>query len=170
MALNSLKAKTLRKLRWKRCSGEWGKCKFKGRAIVRYGKKGKYAYKEARNGISCTNSVFGDPNYGVVKECHYLHLSNRFRFCAKENGICKTHGKFIIKYGRKGKFNYKLVHGTTPCTNKEFGDPIVGTKKKCYIVQLGGHMHRRKKWRRWIVGGKLHRKKHTKKKTFSRKT
>jgi len=136
---------------WKKCAAEWGKCKFRGHAVVRYGKRGKYAFKTARNGISCTNSVFGDPNNGVVKECHYIPLHQRFRFCANEHGTCKTKGLSLIKYGQNRKYTYKIVNGTTACSNSVFGDPIVGTVKKCWVINL--QPRRRRKWRRWTVGG-----------------
>jgi hypothetical protein len=51
------------------CANEGGFCAFRGEAIVRYGARGVYVTRRARNGIPCNNRVFGDPIYGVGKHC-----------------------------------------------------------------------------------------------------
>ena len=56
---------------WTRCSGEGGTCSFTGTRQVRYGANGVYATKSATGAIACTNDVFGDPIWGVVKSCEY---------------------------------------------------------------------------------------------------
>lgn len=50
------------------CANEWGTCACKGK--VTYGINGKFftQYNNAST-ISCTNSVFGDPYWGIVKKC-----------------------------------------------------------------------------------------------------
>jgi parallel beta-helix repeat protein len=55
---------------WTFCAAESGFCNFSGTAEVRYGANGVYAFKTLSNGTACTNGVFGDPLYGVVKQCH----------------------------------------------------------------------------------------------------
>jgi hypothetical protein len=56
---------------WIRCSTENGVCSFTGTRQVRYGANNVYAYISATGSIECNNTVFGDPVYGVVKECDY---------------------------------------------------------------------------------------------------
>jgi hypothetical protein len=58
---------------WTRCSGEGGTCSFSGTHQVRYGANGVYATRSATGAIACSNAVFGDPVYGIVKSCEYLN-------------------------------------------------------------------------------------------------
>jgi hypothetical protein len=55
---------------WVRCAGEGGYCNFDGHKDIRYGTGDRWSYKSARNGIGCSNSVFGDPAPNVMKECY----------------------------------------------------------------------------------------------------
>ena len=54
---------------WTFCAPEGGVCAFTGTREVRYGANGSYVYKTLTDGTACTNEVFGDPLYGVVKFC-----------------------------------------------------------------------------------------------------
>jgi len=56
---------------WTVCAGEGKVCSFSGTRQVRYGANGVYATKTATGSIACTNAVFGDPIYNVVKSCSY---------------------------------------------------------------------------------------------------
>lgn len=60
---------------WTFCASEWNYCSFSDTMQVRYGAEGRYVYRVFTNGTWCTNSVFGDPIYGVVKACHYRAFS-----------------------------------------------------------------------------------------------
>ena len=55
---------------WTFCALENQFCAFSGTVQVRYGANGSYAFRTLTGGTPCTNSVFGDPIFGVVKECH----------------------------------------------------------------------------------------------------
>ena len=55
---------------WTFCAAEGGVCPFTGTAEVRYGANGAYVYQTLLDGTACTNEVFGDPIYGVVKFCN----------------------------------------------------------------------------------------------------
>jgi hypothetical protein len=62
-------------LTWDVCAGEGGQCNFRGAAMVRYGVVGRYAYREASNGLVCGVDAFGgDPALGTVKQCEVLRL------------------------------------------------------------------------------------------------
>jgi hypothetical protein len=55
---------------WTDCSGENGTCSFSGTHEVAYGANGRYFYGSFTGGTGCGNSVFGDPDSGVVKACY----------------------------------------------------------------------------------------------------
>ena len=53
------------------CALENERCNFSGTKDVAYGLNKFFNYKyKVVDGIDCNNSVFGDPNYGVVKACY----------------------------------------------------------------------------------------------------
>ena len=52
--------------------------------------------------------------------------------CANENGTCSFSGILQVAYGANTSWKFMSAKDGTPCTNAVFGDPIVGTAKKCY--------------------------------------
>ncbi|AJQ96587.1 BNR repeat-containing protein [Gynuella sunshinyii] len=58
-------------LPWIYCAGENQTCQFQGIRTVRYGANGHYFYGQHSDGISCSNSAFGDPVSGEWKSCYY---------------------------------------------------------------------------------------------------
>ncbi len=52
-----------------RLAGEGESFEVVGPTTVRYGVKGRYVEKLVNGHVQCTNAIFGDPAYGVVKEC-----------------------------------------------------------------------------------------------------
>jgi len=56
---------------WTYCSSENQYCSFYGTQTVRYGANGSYFYRTLSNGTSCSNAVFGDPLFGIAKQCSY---------------------------------------------------------------------------------------------------
>ena len=56
--------------RWIRCADEGGYCKFHGQKEIRYGVDDKWSTKAVRNGVRCSNDVFGDPAPGASKGCY----------------------------------------------------------------------------------------------------
>ena len=55
---------------WSGCAREGERCNFDGRAQVRYGTRGRYYYRDAWGGVSCTNDSFGgDPYPNRSKSC-----------------------------------------------------------------------------------------------------
>ncbi|WP_395701469.1 hypothetical protein [Aquabacterium sp.] len=60
-------------LPWTPCANEREVCSFRGPAIVRYGANGLFAYREAADGLPCTNDSFGfDPVPNQVKRCDMI--------------------------------------------------------------------------------------------------
>lgn len=120
---------------WARCAVEGGTCTVPGDKMVRYGANGKYTQRFVKGSVACTNAVFGDPIYGVVKACDYHNTPpSSWVTCATENGTCAVTGTQEVRYGAAGKYVYKTVTGSTACTNAAFGrDPIYGTVKDCAV-------------------------------------
>jgi hypothetical protein len=56
---------------WTTCAAEGGVCSFSGTHQVRFGANGFYSTKTVTGSVACTNAVFGDPAYRVVKTCSY---------------------------------------------------------------------------------------------------
>jgi hypothetical protein len=54
---------------WTFCAAEGAFCAFSGTMEVRYGANGSYFYQTLSDSTACTNAVFGDPIFGVVKSC-----------------------------------------------------------------------------------------------------
>jgi hypothetical protein len=53
--------------------------------------------------------------------------------CATEGSICAFSGTKEVRYGANNRYVVKKLSDGTPCTNKIFGDPIVGVVKSCEI-------------------------------------
>jgi outer membrane biosynthesis protein TonB len=56
---------------WTFCANENGACSFAGTKQVRYGYASTYVTKTFSSGVTCSNSVFGDPLPGADKVCEY---------------------------------------------------------------------------------------------------
>lgn len=62
-------------LPWEVCAQEGAQCSFRGPAMLRYGVAGRYAYREASDGMRCSNDDFGgDPAPGSRKQCERLRI------------------------------------------------------------------------------------------------
>jgi hypothetical protein len=55
---------------WVSCANENSQCSFSGTALVAFGAGTTFTYKTFTGGTACTDSVFGDPDYGVLKNCY----------------------------------------------------------------------------------------------------
>ena len=54
---------------WVRCADEGQQCAFAGLKMVRYGAAGQFRLGTFTDGVSCSNSVLGDPIPGIPKAC-----------------------------------------------------------------------------------------------------
>ncbi|HET9976044.1 MAG TPA: hypothetical protein VFQ20_01295 [Burkholderiaceae bacterium] len=62
-------------LPWEFCAHEGDQCSFRGPAMLRYGVAGRFAYREASDGLRCSNDDFGgDPAQGSRKQCERLRI------------------------------------------------------------------------------------------------
>lgn len=59
---------------WVKCADEDQICAFAGSKSVRYGANEQFVYKDLFDSTLCSNSVFGDPLYGVIKACYLLEM------------------------------------------------------------------------------------------------
>jgi hypothetical protein len=74
---------------------------------------------------------YGRPGYGPGPG--YGHGPGRGQFCANENEICDVGGVANVRYGARGRYVVRRVHGSIPCANRYFGDPAPGIVKHCVI-------------------------------------
>mmetsp|Transcript_38619 Transcript_38619/g.75985 ORF Transcript_38619/g.75985 Transcript_38619/m.75985 type:complete len:1819 (+) Transcript_38619:53-5509(+) len=101
--------------------------------VVSYGAKGKFFREPVSDWVTCSNTEFGDPIVGTVKECFCNHEMGTK--CAEEHapgkaGVCQCNGK--VSYGAEGEWKSKEVLGSVECNNNNFGDPIRGVRKACF--------------------------------------
>jgi chitinase len=127
---------------WTQCASENQNCSFSGSAAVAYGANGQFAYGTFTNGVSCSNGVFGDPDYGVGKSCF---VSTSFvppapgvwTQCANENGTCSFSGTMQVAYGNSGHYTYGTYTNGVSCSNSVFPDPDYGVVKACFTAPSG---------------------------------
>ena len=132
---------------WVPCAGEGETCRFNGDARVRYGADNRYAYRNATGQIRCGAELFGDPIFGVRKQCEYQAVRGAggnpaqnagWDFCASEGAVCAFSGNGEVRYGVNGKFIVKRAINGMPCTVEAFGrDPAYGQDKVCYVRAVG---------------------------------
>jgi galactose oxidase len=123
---------------WTRCAAEDQVCTFTGVRQVRYGANGVYAYQTASGSIACSNSVFGDPAFGVDKACYYAGdgsttppATTEWVRCAAEDQTCYVPGTQQVRYGANGSYAYRTAVGSIQCSNAVFGDPAYGAAEFC---------------------------------------
>jgi hypothetical protein len=64
-----------RNIKWYYCADEGKFCRFYGKRLVRYGTATKAMTKNMKDGVMCTNEVFGkDPVPGEWKGCYITRL------------------------------------------------------------------------------------------------
>lgn len=135
---------------WENCANEGATCNFSGTQQVRYGANGIYSYKTLPGSVRCDNSIFGDPIYGVVKQCSVLTQTSTpiisptpipivtptpspttWTNCASEGATCSFSGTQQVRYGANNSYVYKTATGSINCNNDVFGDPLPGMVKSC---------------------------------------
>lgn len=132
---------------WQHCSDEHGTCSFAGTKLVRYGQESTFVMKIVTDGVSCSNSVFGDPLFGTFKRCDYLpnldlasvlppESPSAWRFCSDENGQCHFTGTKLVRYGANSTYVVQTLTDGVSCSNSVFGDPLYGIFKHCEIQNL----------------------------------
>jgi hypothetical protein len=60
---------------WSTCAAEGGPCTFSGTRDVRFGAGSSFVTMTFTGAVACSNSIFGDPAYGVVKSCSVSSLT-----------------------------------------------------------------------------------------------
>lgn len=132
---------------WAPCADEGQQCRFSGEALVRYGAEGKYAFRLARNRITCDNDEFGDPAPNRPKSCQVSvnwRQDSRYRgwrehgrdnagwvLCANEGEVCRMPGQARVRYGIDGRYAHRDATGVIRCSNDVFGDPAPDIAKQC---------------------------------------
>jgi hypothetical protein len=121
---------------WTRCAIEGGRCNILDRHTTRYGAAGAWIYGIFGGAFQCSNNTFGDPKEGTRKECYYNGPApqGQWRPCAIEGGRCNFVGRRSVRYGVPGSWVYGAAIGGLDCNNATFGDPKVGTVKRCQFL------------------------------------
>jgi alpha-L-rhamnosidase len=122
------------------CAAENGTCSFTGTESVGYGADGIFTYQTTDGGTACSNTVFGDPDYGITKSCYTGPVTtgpSGSTFCAPENGLCSFAGTQTVAFGAGSSFTEKSLTAGTPCTDAVFGDPDYGVVKGCFLIPSG---------------------------------
>ena len=78
------------------------------------------------------------PQIGIGPIASGTSLPADATYCADENGSCTANGAQEIWYGANNKWYHAPALGPVACSNSVFGDPIVGTEKKCYMAEYNG--------------------------------
>ena len=61
---------------WTFCANESQRCSFTGTRAVRYGTATAFTTATWTGSVDCSNAVFGDPAYGIVKACSYSSVAS----------------------------------------------------------------------------------------------
>ncbi len=56
-----------------------------------------------------------------------------FVWCAREGDWCSFEGTRTVAYGAAGAYFFKTATNGIMCNNANFGDPLVGVDKNCYV-------------------------------------
>merc|ERR1712216_870749 len=109
---------------WTYCAKEHHHCKFSGKASVKYGAKGKYAYKTKTGGVHCGNSVFGDPKRGTAKKCYYQKIAKKV---AKKKKVvakrgCKCLGREMAVDASTAAFVAAMTSSAQTTTDTELSE------------------------------------------------
>jgi len=125
-----------------KCAEEGERCNFSGTQQVYYGANNCYKVKSFTNGVDCNNNNFGDPLPGVHKACYVSNpssgcdatsLPSGYVKCADENGYCSFSGTQQVYYGADSCYKVKTFTDGVACNNNNFGDPLPGVGKACYV-------------------------------------
>ena len=70
----------------------------------------------------------------VLDIVHDNKVPDGYTFACNENEIVNVNATADIAYGADGQFNFLYnVSGNITCNDENFGDPISGVQKKCYV-------------------------------------
>src|SRR5262249_39800344 len=103
---------------WTFCAVEDSQCNFSGTKEVRYGINGVYVSQIFTGGVSCSNTIFGDPVYGDAKQCEYRDVSSPLTVATPT--ITRNGGNFTglvpvtIETATSGPSLYYTPDGSSP--------------------------------------------------------
>lgn len=130
--------------RWRYCASEDQTCHVRGPAEVRYGDGQRFNTRKVNGNVTCSNTVFGDPAFGVIKHCEVRASSfggwgqggvvdGGWTRCADEGGTCQVGSSRVqVRFGTQGRYVYRDVYGGLGCNVNAFGsDPYPGQRKQC---------------------------------------
>merc|ERR1711998_783244 len=127
---------------WKYCAGENKQCSFRGKAVVKFGAKGKWSRRTKVNGTRCANNVFGDPIPGTVKKCYYKLIHHKKKKPKKKacNWQCYLN-RYPDLQRAFGKHNTKAAAAHWKAHGKKEGRKCTCPKKKKPSCKCNGKMN-----------------------------
>jgi alpha-L-rhamnosidase len=118
------------------CAAEGGTCAVTGTESVAFGANGIFGYTTESASTACSDTVLGDPDYGIVKSCYVGPVTtgpSGTTYCGPENDLCSFSGTRTVEFGAGSDWTSKSLTGGTPCTDAVFTDPDHGVVKACYL-------------------------------------
>lgn len=139
------------------CAVEGGTCPSGEVQELWYGADTRWVVAPAVGDALCNRSVFGDPAPDASKRCYTRPYSGNWTppslgpieqrssalpadavGCANQNGSCVVSGLQEVWYGADTRWKVTPVVGVASCSHNVFGDPAVGTAKRCYARPYSG--------------------------------
>ncbi len=133
---------------WTFCAAEGDVCRLPtaGNYSIRYGVDGTSGAAVTRSfsnvsSVACGNDTFGDPAFGIVKQCYYRAdvPPSDWTFCGVENGVCALPGvgNYAVLYGADSTSGRSVTRSflgvdSVACNNGVFGDPALLVVKRCF--------------------------------------
>jgi len=84
-------------------------------------------YTNIRKGVNYYSDNGGQPS------CDATSIPSGYTKCADEGGRCNFSGTKQVYYGANSCFKVKSFSNGVDCNNNNFGDPVPGTQKACYV-------------------------------------
>ena len=107
--------------------------------VVAYGANNSWNVKYVTGTFTCNNATFGDPIVGTVKSCLVAPIASLTAGAVENKSFTLPAGKyFAVVYGEGTRWAGKSYAAGTSvsCSNGTFGDPAVGTVKKCSYIAI----------------------------------
>ena len=79
-------------------------------------------------GVAASENTF---RFSDGKSC--APAPEAWTFCSDENGTCTFTGTQRVRFGKRGKYEYEIATGSTPCDTNTFPDPIANVPKSCQV-------------------------------------
>lgn len=105
-----------------------------------------YKFKTVKYGSTNQRVIEGGKGSSYSQNQCQNSQSAAYVKCSREHGRCSFSGTKKVKYGANGKYRYLTRTNGVSCTNGQFGDPIRGTVKTCWVEETGSVIKCNSQW------------------------